>query len=108
MRKMRRRSANSNSPMAAAITTAANALLGRSFKRLGAHTKRMATAMAPTTPMSYVFAPVLPAPGGREGRLLIGNRGKRRAPGLAAPGPPVVDFDSAVAWALRAYAAGKR
>jgi len=43
--------------MAAAITTAASALLGRSFSRLGANTRRSATATAPTTPVSCVFAP---------------------------------------------------
>jgi len=73
MRKMRRRSANSNKPMAELITTAASALLGRCLSRLGANTRRSATAMAPTTPVNCVFAPAASATGVRDELLLIGN-----------------------------------
>ena len=73
MRKMRRRSANSNKPIAAAITTAASALVGRFCSRFGAISNSRATDTAPTTPVSWVFAPEASATGVRDELLLIGN-----------------------------------
>ena len=94
MRKMRRRSANSNRPMAAAITTAASALLGRFCSRLGASTSSRATATAPTTPVSWVLAPAASATGVREELLLIGNPWNSPAARLAAPRPIISWFGS--------------
>ena len=54
---MRRKSLISNKPIAEAITTAANALVGRFFSKSGAATKSSATANAPTTPVICVRAP---------------------------------------------------
>ena len=62
IRKMRRSSANSNSPIAEAITTAASALVGKLCSRLGATSNNSATAAAPTTPVSWVFDPALRRP----------------------------------------------
>ena len=50
-------------PMAEAITTAARALLGKALSRLGASSNSNATATAPTTPVSCVFAPAASATG---------------------------------------------
>ena len=94
MRKMRARSANSNRPMAAAITTAASALLGRLCSRLGAKSRSRATLTAPTTPVSCVFAPAASATGVREELLLIGNPWNSPAARLAAPSPTISWFGS--------------
>ena len=102
IRKMRRRSANSNRPMAAAITTAARALLGRSCSRFGASTSSSATHSAPTTPASCVCAPAVSATGVREELLLIGKPWNRPAARLAAPRPIISWFGSTV---LRVFAA---
>src|SRR3954453_12678505 len=87
MRKIRRRSPTSNRPMAAAITTAASALLGRLASRLGATSSSSATATAPTTPVTCVRAPAASATGVRDELLLIGNPWNSPAARLAAPRP---------------------
>ena len=71
--------------MAAAITTAASALLGKSASRLGASTSSRATETAPTTPVSWVFEPAASATGVREELLLIGNPWNSPVARLAAP-----------------------
>ena len=60
-------------PMAEAITTAANALVGKFRSRSGATTSSRATASAPTTPVSWVLAPAASATGVRDELLLIGK-----------------------------------
>ena len=75
--------------MAAAITTAARALWGRCRSRSGATSSRSATAIAPTTPASWVLAPAASATGVREELLLIGNPWKNPAARLAAPSPTI-------------------
>src|SRR5258708_36030785 len=104
---MRRKSANSNKPMAAAITTAARALLGRSFSRLGAHTRRSATAIAPTSPVSCVFAPAASATDVREELLLIGNPRKSPAAIVAAHKPTISRFGTTGAQVCDAAVAHK-
>jgi hypothetical protein len=94
IRKMRRRSSNSNKPIAAEMTTAASALLGRFASRFGASTSSKATATAPTTPVSCVFAPAASATGVREALLLIGNPWNRPAARLLAPSPIISWFGS--------------
>src|SRR5687767_13130216 len=91
---MRRKSASSNRPIAEAITTAASALLGRLLRRLGATSSSTATASAPTTPASCVFAPAASATGVRDELLLIGKPWKRPAARFAAPRPTISWFGS--------------
>ena len=79
MRQMRRRSATSISPMAAAMTTAASAVEGKCFSSSGAKVSNRATATAPTTPVSWVLAPAASATGVRELLLLIGKPWNRPA-----------------------------
>ena len=55
------------------MTMAASAVLGRSFSNAGANTNNNAIAIAPTTPVSWVFAPAASATGVREELLLIGK-----------------------------------
>ena len=100
---MRPRSANSNRPMAAAMTTAASALLGRYWSRFGASTSSSATASAPTTPVSCVFAPAASATGVRDELLLIGNPWKRPPARLAAPRPIISWFGSTCVRVFAAY-----
>ncbi len=73
--------------MAEAITTAASALVGRLRRRSGANTSSRATATAPTTPVSCVFAPAASATGVREELLLTGKPWNNPAARLAAPRP---------------------
>jgi len=96
MRQMRRRSANSNRPIAAAITTAASAVLGRCCSSCGANTSSPAIATAPTTPVSWVREPAASATGVREELLLIGKPWNRPAARLAAPRPTISWFGSTV------------
>ncbi|MNI64640.1 hypothetical protein D3C73_1200990 [compost metagenome] len=91
---MRRRSVTSIKPMADAITTAANALLGRSCKRFGATISNRATASAPTTPVNWVLAPAASATGVREELLLMGKPWKKPAARLAKPSPAISWFGS--------------
>ena len=91
---MRRRSANSNRPMADAITTAASALFGRCCSRSGANTSSSATASAPTTPVSCVLAPAASATGVREELLLIEKPWNSPPARLAAPRPIISWFGS--------------
>ena len=70
---MRRRSDTSIRPMADAMTIAASAVFGRSWSSAGANTSSNAIASAPTTPVSWVFAPAASATGVREELLLIGK-----------------------------------
>ena len=60
-------------PMAAPITTAANALEGRYWRRSGATSSSRATLSAPTTPVNWVLAPAASATGVRDELLLIGK-----------------------------------
>ncbi|MNH17023.1 hypothetical protein D3C79_766760 [compost metagenome] len=92
MRKMRLRSANSNSPSAAAITTAASALLGRCCRRLGATNNRIVTATAPMMPVSWVFEPAASATGVRDELLLIGMPWNSPEARLATPRPNISWF----------------
>ena len=94
MRKIRRRSANSNRPMAAAITTAASALFGRFCSRFGANEQQQRHATAPTTPVSCVFAPAASATGVRDELLLIGKPWNSPAARLAAPSATISWFGS--------------
>src|SRR5262245_15131194 len=103
MRKMRLRSPNSKRPIAAAITTAASALLGSLLRRLGANVRSNATAMAPTTPVSWVFEPAASATGVREELLLIGNPWKSPAARLAAPRPTISWLGSTYDFVRAAY-----
>ena len=73
--------------MAAAITTAARALLGKNSIRLGATSSRMATATAPTTPVIWVCEPAASATGVRDELLLIGKPWNSPPIRLAAPRP---------------------
>jgi hypothetical protein len=91
---MRRRSAISNRPMAAAITTAASAVFGRYCSRFGASNSSRATARAPTTLVSWVLAPAASATGVRDELLLIGKPWKNPAARLAAPSPTISWFGS--------------
>ena len=75
--------------MAEAITTAANALVGRCCSRFGATSSSRATASAPTTPVSCVLAPAASATGVRDELLLIGKPWKNPAARLAAPSPTI-------------------
>ena len=59
--------------VAEAITTAANALMGRWRSRFGAASNSTAIASAPTTPVSWVLAPEASATGVRDELLLIGK-----------------------------------
>jgi hypothetical protein len=70
---MRRRSATSMRLMAAAITTAASAVLGRFCSTVGSATNSTAMKSAPTTPVSWVRAPAASATGVRDAVLLIGK-----------------------------------
>ena len=76
------------------MTTAASAVEGRFCSRFGATTRRRATAIAPTTPVSCVRAPAASATGVREELLLIGNPWKKPAARLAAPRPTISWFGS--------------
>src|SRR3954447_818144 len=100
---MRRRSGTSNRPIAAAITTAARALDGRSLSKLGANRSRSATATAPVTPVIWVLAPALSATGVREELLLIGKPWKNPAARFAAPRPIISWFGSTWTRVLAAY-----
>ena len=91
---MRRRSANSNRPMAAAMTTAASAVLGRCWSSCGASTSSAAIAIAPTTPVSWVREPAASATGVRDELLLIGKPWKKPAARLARPRPTISWFGS--------------
>ena len=71
------------------MTTAASAVVGRCCSRLGAATSSSATASAPTTPVSCVFAPAASATGVRDELLLIGKPWKKPAARLAAPSPTI-------------------
>ena len=73
MRKIRTRSVISIRPIAEAMTTAANAALGRSRSRFGAASSNSATTSAPTTPVNCVRAPAASATGVRDALLLIGK-----------------------------------
>ena len=75
------------SPIAEAITTVASAGVGRCCRRSGAPTNNTVTPGAPTTPVSWVFAPDASATGVREDLLLIGYPRKNPASRLAAPSP---------------------
>ncbi len=93
---MRRRSLNTNRPIAAAITTAASALPGRLRSRLGAATSNTATPTAPTTPVSCVFAPAASATGVRDELVLMGMPWNSPAARLAAPSANISWFGSTV------------
>ncbi|MCY1364241.1 hypothetical protein D9M69_510370 [compost metagenome] len=73
--------------MAAAITTAASALLGRWRSNSGANSSSRATPHAPMTPLSWVRAPAASATGVRDELLLTGKPWKKPAARLAAPRP---------------------
>ena len=77
--------ATSSSPMAAVITTAASAELGRSRTRFGKKSSMSAISTAPTTPVSWVLAPAASATGVREELLLTEKPWKKPAATLAAP-----------------------
>ena len=84
---MRRRSLNSNRPMAAAITTAARALAGRCLSRSGPNSSNSATPSAPNTPASWVRAPAASATGVRDELLLTGMPWNIEVARLAMPRP---------------------
>ena len=75
--------------MADAITTAASAVVGRFFSRLGATISSKATAAAPITPVACVRAPAASATGVRDELLLIGKPWKKPAARFAAPSPTI-------------------
>src|SRR5678809_836419 len=95
--------------MAAVITTAARALVGRCCIRLGANRSKRLTATAPTMPVTWVLAPDASATGVREELLLMGNPWKKPAARLAAPRPTISWFGStAVSYThLRAHETGR-
>src|SRR6266404_8500488 len=104
---MRRRSAISNKPRAAAITTAARALVGRFCIKFGASNNSNAIATAPTTPVSWVRAPDASATGVREELLLIGKPLKKPAARFATPRPIISWFGSTYIRVLAAYVRDK-
>ncbi|MNT41388.1 hypothetical protein D3C72_1777470 [compost metagenome] len=61
---------------------------------MGANISSKATASAPTTPVSWVFAPAASATGVRDALLLIGKPWKNPAARLAAPRPTISWFGS--------------
>src|SRR5215469_11394228 len=69
------------------MTTAANAAVGRSWRRFGATSRRAAMASALTTLVSWVRAPAASATGVRELLLLIEKPWKKPVARLAAPSP---------------------
>ena len=82
--------------MAAAITTAARALVGRLLQQVGRrHQQGNATASAPTTPVSWVWEPAASATGVREELLLIGKPWNKAADqvGCAQPDHFLVGVD---------------
>ncbi|MNJ55434.1 hypothetical protein D3C77_509240 [compost metagenome] len=92
MRKMRLRSVNSNRPSAAAITTAARALLGKCCIRLGATSSNRVTASAPMMPVSWVCEPAASATGVRDELLLMGMPWNSPEARLATPRPNISWF----------------
>ncbi|MNP57462.1 hypothetical protein D3C76_1522970 [compost metagenome] len=92
MRKMRLRSVNSNRPSAAAITTAARALLGKCCIRLGATSSNRVTASAPMMPVSWVCEPAASATGVRDELLLMGMPWNNPEARLATPRPNISWF----------------
>ena len=91
---MRRKSETSIKPMADAITTAARAVFGKYCSRSGAASSSTAIAIAPTTPVSCVFAPAASATGVREELVLIGKPWKKPADRFATPSPIISWFGS--------------
>ena len=85
MRKIRTRSVISIKPIAEAITTAANAAVGRCCSRLGAANSSSATVSAPTTPVNCVWAPAASATGVRDALLLIGKPLKKSSGQIGRP-----------------------
>ena len=81
-------------PIADAMTTAASAVDGRFCRMFGATRSITAIATAPTTPVSWLFAPAASATGVREELLLMGNPWNRPAARLAAPRPTISWFGS--------------
>jgi len=67
------------------MTTAASAADGRSCTMLGTNSSIRAIAPAPTSPVSWVFAPACSATGVRDELLLIGKPWKKPVAVLAAP-----------------------
>jgi hypothetical protein len=67
------------------MTTAPSAADGRSARSAGANRRRATIASAPTTPVSWVFAPADSATGVREALLLTGKPLKNPAVKFAPP-----------------------
>ncbi|MNE68204.1 hypothetical protein D3C80_1638550 [compost metagenome] len=80
--------------MAAAITTAASALLGRCCNSLGANSSNDATPNAANTPVSCVRDPAASATGVREELLLTGKPWNSPVARLATPRPTISWFGS--------------
>ena len=93
-RKSRRTPDTSAKPMAAAMTTAPSAAVGRLVKSPGTNTRSAATAIAPTNPVTWVLAPADSATGVREALLLTGNPWKRPAAAFATPSATISRFGS--------------
>ena len=75
------------SDSAAAITIAARAEFGRFASRSGRKTSITTTSAAPTSPVTWLFAPLCSATAVREPLVEIGNPWKNPAKALAAPIP---------------------
>jgi hypothetical protein len=69
---------------------------------LGASTNSRPTAIAPTTPVSCVFAPAASATGVREALLLMAKPWNSPAARLAAPRPIISWFGSTGVFVLAA------
>ena len=101
-RRSRRSPAMSASESDAAMTTAASAGCGRLRSRPGATSSMTTIAAAPTSPVTWVRAPLWKATAVRDPLVLTGKPWKNPAAMLAAPTPTISRFPSISAPVLSA------
>lgn len=83
------------------MTMAARVGCGRYCSKPGSRTSIATITLAPTTPVSWVFAPARSATAVRDPLVLIGKPWKKPAAMLAAP-MPIISWLAVTSWPVRA------